>query len=161
LKSKRDESESESGEIEDEGNEFSDNSSDDISSSLDISDDEKDVKKTYVLNLQEVEKIKINRAFIEKYHDMPIFDELVKGSFVKINISDGTKSNQPGYLLGQIRTVVENGERPYTFMNKKMTKYLKVAHANMEKLFMYNVISNSPITDFEYRIWFERNEKVK
>jgi hypothetical protein len=157
LKSKRDSSESESGEIEDEQNSFSDNSS--ISSSLEMSDDEKDMRKSYVLTLYEVEKIKITRSFIEKYHDTPLFDDMVKGAFVKINISDG-KSNQPGYLLGQIKEVAENQERPYSFMNKKICKYLKVAHANMEKLFMFNVISNSPITDFEFKVWFERNEKV-
>jgi hypothetical protein len=112
------------------------------------------------LNIYEVDKIKLTRAFIEKYHDTPIFDQMVKGAFVKININDGSKSSQSGYLLGQIKEVVENPERSYPFMNKRVVKYLNVAHANLEKQFTFTVISNSNINEYEFKLWFDRCEKV-
>jgi hypothetical protein len=157
---KKEESESESGEIDDEFLEGSDSKS---YSSLSMSDGEKKDKKIeYVIDILGVESIKATRAFLEKYHDLPIFEENIRGSFVKININDGLRTSQSaGYILGQIKRITDNPDKPYTFGNKKITKYLLVTHANNEKLFSYAVISNSEITESEFKVWFDRMEKVK
>jgi hypothetical protein len=156
---KKEESESESGEIADDYLEDSDSKS---YSSLSMSDNEKKEKKIeYIIDLKGIESIKITRSFIEKYNDLPIFEECIKGSFVKININDGTKQNQSGgYLLGQIKLISENPDKSYTFAGKRITKYLLVTHANNEKLFSYSVISNSEISQNEFKVWFDRMEKV-
>ena len=156
---KKEESESESGEIDDEILEGSDSKS---YSSLSMSDGEKKEKKIeYIVDVRDLESIKITRSFIEKYHDLPIFEDNIKGSFVKININDGLKTSQSGgYLLGQIKLIADNPDKPYFFVNKKITKYLLVTHANNEKLFSYSVISNSEINQNEFKVWFDRMEKV-
>jgi hypothetical protein len=154
---KKEESESESGEID----EILESDSKSYSS-LSMSDREKKEKKIeYVIDMNDIESIKVSRTFLEKYHDLPIFEENIRGSFVKININDGLKTSQSGgYLLGQIKLIADNPDKPYTFVNKKISKYLLITHANNEKLFSYSVISNAQLTPSEFKIWFDRMEKV-
>ena len=89
-----------------------------------------------------------------------MFDSSIKDSFVKINMS-GNRSSTNGYLLGQIKNVIEIPQKPYLFMGKTINKYLSVSHANSNKNFTFFVISNSPLTENEFRIWYNRMEKVK
>ena len=41
------------------------------------------------------------------------------------------------------------------------TKYLNVAHANQEKVIAFNIVSNSQLTEVEFRIFPDRIETLK
>lgn len=89
-----------------------------------------------------------------------MFEASIKDTFVKINMS-ANRNSAYGYLLGQIKAVIDIPEKPYTFMGKQITKYLSVSHASSNKNFTYFVISNSPLTENEFKVWYSRMEKVK
>lgn len=160
---------SESGEIQ--GNKDSDEDSDSSSDSnldsksiLSLSSDSygKNKKSHEIkITLQDIEKARITRSFIEKHHDLNVFDVNIVGAFVKINISGGNNRSANGYLLGQIKEINDNDSKPYTFMNKQNNKYILVSHAHQEKNFNFNIISNSPLTEQEFKVWKDRMEKVK
>lgn len=168
-KEAEDSSDSESGEVEDgdddldfDGNSSS-SSNESSYSSLSLSENEKGKKKDLTsVSLTDIERVKISRNFIERNYEVPTFDMCIIGCYVKINICVGTSraNANNGYLLGQITDVVNNSEKPYLFSNRQVTKYIKVTHANQEKVFSFNVISNSPISESEFKIWRDRMEKV-
>lgn len=125
--------------------------------SLDSDDNPK--KPLSQISMNDIQKILIRRTFIEKNYDLPMFDSTIKDAFVKINMSAG-RSSANGYLLGQIKAVIDMPDKPYKFMGKQITKYLSVSHATSNKNFTYFVISNSPLTDQEFQTWYSRMEKV-
>lgn len=138
------------------------------SSSLsDSEDDRKKPKKEVVFNvsLNDIEKVKITRQFCERYWDIPIFDENIKDTFVKINIyagkSSSSTSGNTGYILGKIKEIQTNTSKPYVFIGKQCVKYINVVHANREKLFTFNVISNSSLTENEFNQWKSHMESHK
>ena len=137
--------------------------SDSSSYSLSSSDeDEKKKKKESFLSQNEIERVRITRSFIEKYHEIPIFDKKMEGCFVKINIHSKSSNGGSGYLLAQIKSVVDNREKPaYMMAGRPCTKYLNVAHANQEKAIAFNIVSNSLLTEVEFRIWRDRMERLK
>lgn len=125
--------------------------------SLDSDDNPK--KPISQISMNDIQKILIKRTFIEKNYDLPMFDSTVVDAFVKINMS-ANRSSTNGYLLGQIKSVVDLPDKPYKFMGKQITKYLSVNHATSNKNFTYFVISNSPLSDQEFQTWYSRMEKV-
>jgi hypothetical protein len=108
---------SESGEID--GDEFSSDDEDysrsgknkkrkrSYSSSSVISIDSESKKKESCLTLNLVDNAKVTRNFLEKFWDYPNFDTNVKGCFVRINYA-AKNSNSNGYLLAQIKEIVDN-----------------------------------------------------
>jgi RNA polymerase-associated protein RTF1 len=174
-------SDSESGEIEDE-NDYSSSSyrdhSDDSkrnrrkykrsrSRSRSSSDDEvlsfesgEKKKKEATLTLQDIERMKVTRSFLEKYWEIPIFDQSVLGCFVRINyLARSTSSSS--YFLAQIKRIIENKDKPYNLGNKQCTKYIIIEHDQAEKPLGFNIVSNSPINEVEFRQWKDRMEKFK
>ena len=143
-------------------------SSSDYESSLSNSDEEKekDAKKEVIFNLSipDIEKIKITRQFCERNWDIPIFDECIKNAFVKINIYAGksnSTSGNTGYIIGTIKDVQVLKDKPYVFIGKQCSKYINVLHAHKEKLFTFNVVSNSAINENEFNIWKSRMDAHK
>lgn len=122
-------------------------------------DSEDNVKKPSQISLNDIQRIFIKRSFIESNWDLPMFESAVKDSFVKINMSANRNSSN-GYLLGQIKSIVDIPDKPYEFRGKTITKYLSVSHANSNKNFTYFVISNSQLTEQEFTTWYNRMEKV-
>jgi hypothetical protein len=125
--------------------------------SLDSEDNLKKPISQILMN--DIQKIVIKRFFIEKNYDLPMFDSTIKDAFVKINMS-ANRSSANGYLLGQIKSVVDMPDKPYKFMGKEITKYLCVSHATSNKNFTYFVISNAPLNEQEFQTWYSRMEKV-
>ena len=158
------ESENESGEYQNEDEDYgsykskrknSDVSNQSMSESLSNSDENNHSpkKEIIVFNITEshIEKIKLPRKFFEKYHEIPIFDENVKGAFVKINISTNAGSSK--YILGRVKEIIIKPEKFYKFGNGKVNKYVNVSHANKDKVFNFNFLSNSSVTENELNTW--------
>ena len=117
-------------------------------------------KETTQITLSEIEKIHLQRNFFEKYIDIPNFDINVKDCFVKINMSSNKGHNvSSGYLLGQIKEVVELKDKSYIFNGKPCIKYLHIVHANQEKALSISISSNNPLQESEFNVW--RNRMIK
>lgn len=131
-------------------------SSDDV---LSFESGEKKKKET-TLSLQDIERMKLTRSFLEKYWEIPIFDQSILGCFVRINyVARSTSSSS--YFLAQIKRIIENKEKPYNLGNKQCTKYIILEHDQSEKPLGFNIVSNSPINDVEFRQWKDRMDKFK
>jgi RNA polymerase-associated protein RTF1 len=131
-------------------------SSDDV---LSFESGEKKKKET-ILSLQDIERMKLTRSFLEKYWEIPIFDQSILGCFVRINyVARSTSSSS--YFLAQIKRIIENKEKPYNLGNKQCTKYIILEHDQSEKPLGFNIVSNSPINDVEFRQWKDRMDKFK
>ena len=137
--------------------------------SLSNSEEDKKSKtkaKSIMITLPEIESVKITRQFCEKYWDLPIFNDNIKDTFVRINMyssklnsHSSSNSNSTGYCLGQIIEIKENKAKPYTFNSKQCYKYINVKHANQEKQFTFQVISNSSINESEFNQWKKHMEE--
>jgi len=125
--------------------------------SLDSDEDPK--RAISQISINDIQKILIKRLFIEKNYDLPMFDSTIKDAFVKINMNTN-RASVNGYLLGQVKEVIDIPDKPYIFLGKKITKYLSVSHACSNKNFTYIVVSNSPLTELEFNTWYSRMEKV-
>lgn len=140
----------------------SSSSSDSSESSLSNSEMEIEKKKGSInLSIAEIEKVKVTRQFFEKFYEIPIFDSNIKGAFVKINIcaSKSIGSQDTGYILGQIKDIIINKDKPYNFLGKQCVKYINVSHANKDKAFTYFYISNSNLNENELIQWKQHMEK--
>lgn len=125
-------------------------------------DDDKQIKKeTPTITLEEIEKIRLKRDFFLKYYNYPQFNELIKGAFIRVNMSSTGKTsnminNYSGYNLGEIEEILTNEKDPYKFEGNQCTKYVKLKTSN--KYIKYNNISNSNILEQELKNWI--NEKL-
>ncbi len=157
-------SENESGEYQNEDEDYgsykskrknSDVSNQSMSESLSNSDENNHSPKkeinAYNITESDIEKVKLPRKFFEKYHEIPIFDENIKGAFVKINISTNAGSSK--YILGRVKEIIIKQDKLYKFGNGKVNKYVNVSHANKDKIFNFNFLSNSSVTENEVNTW--------
>ncbi len=125
-------------------------------------DDDKQIKKeTPTITLEEIEKIRLKRDFFLKYYNYPQFNELIKGAFIRVNMSSTGKTsnminNYSGYNLGEIEEILTNEKDAYKFEGNQCTKYVKLKTSN--KYIKYNNISNSNILEQELKNWI--NEKL-
>ena len=124
------------------------------------SEDEEEKEKKFELTLTDIENIKVSRQFCEKYYDYNIFDENIKNAFVRINYSSkgNISSVKSGYIIGTIKEVVIDNEKPYNFNGIQCYKYFKIVHINNEKTFSLSFISNKKITENEFNEWKKRME---
>ena len=79
---------------------------------------------------------------------------------MKINYNARSNSSS-GYILGEIKNIIENKDKPYSLGNKPCTKYLVLAHDGQNKPISFNIVSNANISDLEFRIWKDKMEKCK
>ena len=89
------------------------------------SEDEEEKEKKFELSLSDIENIKVSRQFCEKYFDYNIFDENIKNAFVRINYSSkgNISSVKSGYIIGTIKEVIIDNEKPYNFNEVQCYKY--------------------------------------
>ena len=159
----------ESGEIKNDDKNYSKrkktNNSDDNESSISMSyGDDKQVKKEAPsITIEELEKIRLNREFFIKYYNYPIFDENVKGAFIRVNLSSmGIKNltdDFSGYAIGAIDKIIIDNNKPYNFMGNRCYKYVKLLLTD-EHNFDFKVISNSKILDVDLKRWLNEKQKI-
>ena len=135
----------------------------DSSLSWENEEDKQMKRETRNISLEEIEKIRLNRDFFAKYYNYSIFDENVKGAFIRINLSSmgkGIDFNYSGYDIGEIETIIINENRPYNFMGNKCTKYIKLKYSTSDDQFNFKVISNGKILEEELNRWLKDKEKI-
>jgi len=96
--------------------------------------------------------MKLSRFKMEKWCHAPFFSLVAKGAFVRINI--GQNSGSPVYRIGEILDVVETS-KVYQLGNTRTNKGLKLRHGTNERVFRLEYVSNSPVSDQEFKRWRE------
>lgn len=141
---------SESGEISDEY---------ELSSVISLNAEQKnETPEIFNLTIEELEKIRIKREFFEKYHDYKDFDQLVKGSIVRLNF--GNKKSAHQYMLAFVKEIVTNKDEPYKIGDRKYDKFFIAKHAELEKKLSFAIVSNGKIEQFEFDKLISRMEKA-
>lgn len=113
--------------------------------------------EVFVLDMTEIEKIRISRMFFEKFHDQKGFDDIVKGCLVRLNF--GNKKTNISYMLAIIKDVINVPDEPYRLNDKTYIKYFIGKHADLEKKFPFTYISNGSIEQAEFEKWKLRMSK--
>lgn len=110
------------------------------------------VKRSSVSTKYDLEKMKVNRAELEKWCHLPMFVDLVIGCFVKVSIGED-KRGIPAYRVGEIIGVEEG--KVYDLGSTRTNKTLKLRHANNERFFRIEYTSNRPFEELEFDKWRE------
>ncbi|XBW35299.1 hypothetical protein QEN19_000867 [Hanseniaspora menglaensis] len=96
--------------------------------------------------LDDYNKIKIGRQFIDKFCFYPGFNNAVVGCYGRVNVS--TSSSKPQYRLVKIEKVFI--QKPYKFNNSFYTnQYFGVTQGKFRKIFQMNYFSDSSVTESE------------
>jgi hypothetical protein len=91
-----------------------------------------------------------------------MIDKKIEGCSVKINIHNKSSNGSLGFMLVQIKNVVDDKEKPTNMITgRPCTKYSNLAHANQEKAVAFNIVYNSQLTEVEFRIWRDRMERLE
>jgi len=94
----------------------------------------------------------LSRFRMEKWCHSPFFADVAKGAFVRINI--GQNNGEPVYRICEIRDVVETG-KVYNLGLTRTNKGLRLNHANNERVFRLEYVSNNEISETEFQRWRE------
>ena len=118
--------------------------------SVDNEDDKQIKKETDDITLEDIKKIVLNRTFFEKYYFYPNFDDMVKGAFVRVNLSSTVvgHTNYMGYSIFEILQIVTK-DKSYDFAGNKCNKRIKFK--NFNETVTFKIISNSEISDDEFQ----------
>ncbi|CAF1070326.1 unnamed protein product [Rotaria sordida] len=127
-------------------------------------DHEKDSQKeesrnkrlTRITTKSELKPMVLSRFRMEKWCHAPFFADVAKGAFVRINI--GQNNGKPVYRVCEIRDVVETG-KIYNLGPTRTNKGLRLKHGHNERVFRLEFVSNSEISDSEFKRWRETSIK--
>lgn len=125
--------------------------------SRDMDHDQKMQRKD--IGIRDLEKIRVSRSDLEKWHRELLFEETVKGCFVKINMGEAVKNNKSSYKIFQIIRLKKT-TKPYKFGDGNVSKELLGRHGRETRSFQMAVVSNSKfeVNEFsEWRIAFDKN----
>lgn len=111
-------------------------------------------KPTYITTKEELNKLRISRHKMERYLQLPFFDQLVTNCFVRITIGNNNMSNQPVYRCTEIVGVVETA-KIYALGRHRTNKGLRLRYGNADRVFRLEFISNQDITESEFNKWKE------
>mmetsp|Transcript_38909 Transcript_38909/g.34583 ORF Transcript_38909/g.34583 Transcript_38909/m.34583 type:complete len:89 (+) Transcript_38909:149-415(+) len=86
-----------------------------------------------------------------------IFEETVKGAYVRVNMSGTTNSSTTAhdYVIAEI-VGVEKGTSHYQLDDKVTDKKLKLKHGNKTTTLKMCFISNGDFTGGEFTKWFNK-----
>lgn len=130
----------------------SDNSSSDSSS-----DEENNIKMRQPINSKDdLNKIKLSRFRIEKWCHAPFFKKVAVGCFVRIGI--GMNQGTSIYRVAEITDVVETA-KVYQLGSTKTNKGFKLRHAEDERTYRLEFVSNQSFNDDEFKRWKEAMNK--
>lgn len=114
--------------------------------------DSKRKKMTPISTKDQLKSMILSRFRMEKWCHSPFFADVAKGAFVRINI--GQNNGEPVYRICEIRDVVETG-KIYNLGPTRTNKGLRLKHANNERVFRLEYVSNNEISDVEFQRWRE------
>ncbi|XP_053549093.1 RNA polymerase-associated protein RTF1 homolog [Bombina bombina] len=99
---------------------------------------------------EELNKMWLSRHKLERWCQMPFFDKIVSGCFVRIGI--GYCNNKPVYRVAEITDVVDTG-KAYQLGNTITNKGLTLRHGSDQKVFRMEFVSNQDFTESEFMKW--------
>lgn len=103
------------------------------------------------IGITDLERIRVSRQDLEKWHTELYFEDVIKGSFVKVNMGEAKQQGKSGYKIFQILKVREG--KKYKFGDVMVDKELLGKHGKDTKAFQMAVVSNSQFTAQEYSEW--------
>ncbi|XP_055621344.1 RNA polymerase-associated protein Rtf1 isoform X2 [Toxorhynchites rutilus septentrionalis] len=107
-------------------------------------------KPVAISTRDELNKLRISRHKIERFINLPMFDQTVLNCFVRINI--GNNNGKPVYRVAEIVGVVETA-KIYQLGKGRTNKGFRLKHGSQERVFRLEFISNQDFTDSEYTKW--------
>ncbi|UJR09158.1 hypothetical protein I4U23_013406 [Adineta vaga] len=113
-------------------------------------------ERTQITTKSELKSMVLSRFRMEKWCHAPFFPKVAKGAFVRINI--GQNNGSPVYRICEIRDVVETG-KIYNLGATRTNKGLRLKHGHNERVFRLEFVSNSEISDSEFKRWRETTIK--
>ncbi|CAF1464538.1 unnamed protein product [Adineta steineri] len=113
-------------------------------------------KCTPITSKSQLKSMVLSRFRMEKWCHAPFFSNVAKGAFVRINI--GQNNGSPVYRVCEIRDVVETG-KIYNLGATRTNKGLRLKHGHNERVFRLEFVSNSEISDAEFKRWRETTIK--
>ncbi|XP_063698088.1 RNA polymerase-associated protein Rtf1 [Culicoides brevitarsis] len=123
------------------------------SSGSESEDDEKPQKEKkieYISTCEQLNKLRLSRHKMERFHMMPQFEKVVTDLFVRVSI--GNHAGLPVYRVGQIVGVVETA-KVYQFGKNRTNKGLRLKHGTQDRVFRLEFISNQDFTEQEFTKW--------
>ncbi|XP_073845461.1 RNA polymerase-associated protein Rtf1 [Musca autumnalis] len=116
-------------------------------------EEEHDDKQTkYVTTREELNKIRLSRFKMERFINLPIFEQTVMNCFVRISI--GNNGQKAVYRVAEIVGVVETA-KIYNLGKTRTNKGLRLKHGTQERVFRLEFISNQEFTESEFTKWRE------
>uniref|UniRef100_A0A336MGJ7 CSON012067 protein n=1 Tax=Culicoides sonorensis TaxID=179676 RepID=A0A336MGJ7_CULSO len=123
------------------------------SSGSESEDDEKPQKEKkieYITTCEQLNKLRLSRHKMERFHMLPQFEKVVTDCFVRVSV--GNHNGQPVYRVGQIVGVVETA-KVYQFGRGRTNKGLRLKHGTQDRVFRLEFISNQDFTEQEFYKW--------
>ena len=119
--------------------------------------EKKESKPQIEITIEDVEKVRLKRAFLEKHVSNLNFEEVVTGAYVRV-ISPYSQTNITKYVIAEIIGVAEE-EEPYKLETKMTKKTLILKHAHKEKKFRMSFVSNGDFQESEFILWVHNMEQ--
>lgn len=106
----------------------------------------------YISTRDHLNKIRLSRFKMERFINLPIFEQTVLNCFVRISI--GNNGQKPVYRVAEIVGVVETA-KIYNLGKARTNKGLRLKHGSQERVFRLEFISNQEFTENEFLKWKE------
>ena len=113
----------------------------------------------YIETQDDLERIRLSRWKIEKFHHAPFFKKLSMNCFVRIGIGQDPKTGRSVYRAAEIVDVVETA-KIYSIGKHKTNKGLRLRFGKEERVFRFEFISNQSIQPQEFFKWKEACENA-
>ncbi|CAG9311966.1 RTF1 [Blepharisma stoltei] len=116
-------------------------------------------KESAIVQLEDIERIRLGRDQLVKWCPHLYFDKTVKGAFVKINIGKKKGTNESVYLMCEVVDVLTGDYYEIPDTKISTNKYLHLAHGKNKKTMKIDIVSKKPFTSEEFEAYAEKLKK--
>ncbi|ANB13471.1 Rtf1p [Sugiyamaella lignohabitans] len=117
-----------------------------------------ETKPSKEVTYEDLNKIKFGKTLFSRFCHNPGFEDVVIGTFVRINIGFNREKQANVYRVCQVKEVVK-ASKPYTFLGRTVDENIRVAYADSERTFEMGICSDQSITEEEFRSWKSAMDK--
>ncbi|KAL3232388.1 RNA polymerase-associated protein RTF1 [Nakaseomyces bracarensis] len=100
------------------------------------------------VEVQDFNKLRIGRSFVAKYCFYPGFNDVIKGTYGRVNVGMDKRSGNVTYRMVKIERVFL--QKPYNMGKFFTNQYFGVTQGKDRKVFQMNYFSDGPFTEEEY-----------
>lgn len=108
-------------------------------------------KKSREITVSDINKIRFGRTLFSKYCHNPGFQDVVIGTFVRVNIGFDREKQRSVYRICEVKNLHKS--KTYSFQNRTVDETIVVASGKNERSFEMGICSDSPFTEDEFRWW--------